>query len=149
MSHISNQYFSVTTGMTYPIKSSIENFLFAKDNWCNSFFVFIHAADPWLSKFSKKNAIHNDINGHSIFYFSATTNSISTLKISIENQKPSTCRQVLNLKKSLFILLHQNPDSPKSPYKNFSMLIFLDFRSHISTKLQVCSVPSGSASKTS
>ena len=66
----------------------LENFLFGEKDAISQFFVRIHVPDSWQSKNSKSCNCYNFwFRSISNLFFSATRNSISSIKISIENSE--------------------------------------------------------------
>ena len=80
--------------------------------WRNCRIVFLES-ESWQSESSKK---YLDFARFSNFYFSATTFSSSSIKISIDNM---VFVNKLLTEKSLISAFHQNPEKPEIPLKTF------------------------------
>ena len=119
MFRLSNSYFSLTTGMIPPTKVIVEHFVFAEDGSFNKlFFWAMHRIRD--SPNIPKSAIFYVFALYSNFEFSATTSSISSIEISIEN---TALVDKYSTKNHCFSPLHQYPGCPKIPKKkrfNFS-----------------------------
>ena len=105
-----------------------------------TFFLFQSVRQTLQIPKVSKSAFYFDIDRYSNFHFLATTNSISFIKTPIKNTGFENDYSTIKL----FFPLNKNLDSLKIPKKTFCFFIN---QTHLSQKLKVLSLLSGSASK--
>ena len=118
---------------------------FGENKSTNKLFALNHASDSWQSKGTEKCYLFWF---RSIFKLSILSHNLFAFLHQNLNRKHRTCRRLFLLKNIVFLPCITVVIVRKFQIKNILILYFLDFRKNISPKLQVLSLPAGSASKT-